>query len=110
MASIFLVSSFRVELPAALHAVHGDKAVHALEYAILGYLSAQAALRTWPDRAPLRAAMVGLLIALGFGLSDELHQAFVPGRSADAWDLLADGVGATLGAVLRLGRTVSRRP
>jgi VanZ family protein len=104
MASIFAVSSIHLEVPAALRPMYGDKAIHALEYAILGYLCAQAALRTWPDRAPLRAALVGVLVALGFGLSDELHQAFVPGRSADALDLLADGAGATLGAVLRLAR------
>ncbi len=112
MASIFAVSSLRLELPAALRPIHGDKAIHALEYAILGYLCAQAALRSWPDRAPLRATLVGALVALAFGLSDELHQAFVPGRSADAWDLLADGVGAMIGALVRHARNgaLSRRP
>jgi VanZ family protein len=33
---------------------------------------------------------------------DEIHQAFVPGRSADLLDIVADSVGVTLGTLLRL--------
>ncbi|MGB5337658.1 MAG: VanZ family protein [Gammaproteobacteria bacterium] len=33
-------------------------------------------------------------------MSDELHQLFVPGRSADIFDVLADAVGGLLGAGL----------
>lgn len=42
----------------------------------------------------------GLLLAFAltmlYALSDEFHQAFVPGRHADPWDLVCDGVGAAL--------------
>jgi VanZ family protein len=42
----------------------------------------------------------GLLLAFAltmlYALSDELHQTFVPGRHADPWDLVCDGVGAAL--------------
>ena len=31
-----------------------------------------------------------------YGVTDEIHQAFVPTRSADPWDLLADAAGATM--------------
>jgi VanZ family protein len=37
------------------------------------------------------------LSAALFGLSDEIHQSFVPFRTADAWDVLADALGAALG-------------
>jgi VanZ family protein len=41
-------------------------------------------------------------IAILYGVTDEWHQSFVPGRVADPRDLLADGVGAALGlAVVR---------
>ena len=45
-----------------------------------------------------RPDMAAFIFALVFGLSDEWHQSFVPGRMADGWDLLADAAGALLGA------------
>lgn len=42
----------------------------------------------------------GLALAFGltllYGISDEFHQSFVPGRVPDAFDLLCDGLGAAL--------------
>jgi VanZ family protein len=35
---------------------------------------------------------------VAYGVTDEWHQSFVPGRSADAIDLVADAVGAGLAA------------
>jgi VanZ family protein len=81
-----------------------DKLVHAIEYAGLALFVAHAALRTWPDRARVRLAGVAILIACAWGILDEIHQAFVPGRSSDAADLLADAIGATAGAFARLIR------
>ncbi len=113
MALIFAVSSFRIDAPVLRSFLLADKAIHALEYAILGFLCARASMATWPDRPRVRAALVGVLIAAAWGLGDEIHQAFVPGRTGDAVDLLADTVGASLGALacLRLAyRTGAARP
>jgi len=44
-----------------------------------------------------RVWLLALLFSGLYALSDELHQAFVPGRHADPWDLLADAAGAVLG-------------
>lgn len=65
-----------------------DKVAHALAYAVLG------ALLAWATGRP------GLAVALAtlYGVSDELHQAFVPGRTPDVLDLVADLLGATAGA------------
>lgn len=41
-----------------------------------------------------RAAMIAVGLSLVFGVTDELHQRFVPGRHADPWDLVADLAGA----------------
>lgn len=39
-------------------------------------------------------------LALLYGITDEIHQSFVPGRHPSAVDIVVDGIGAAL-AVLR---------
>ena len=86
-----------------------DKLLHTLEYAVLGALLAPA-LRfagMGPRGALLAAATLGSL----YGATDEIHQAFVPGRTADALDWVADTLGAGLGALLGSATFVAlRRP
>lgn len=43
---------------------------------------------------------VAILLATLYGVTDEFHQLFVPGRSADRYDVLADCLGASLGVAL----------
>lgn len=43
------------------------------------------------------AAIVALLLTALYALSDEFHQAFVPGRDASSLDLICDLAGAGLG-------------
>ncbi len=51
-----------------------------------------------------------LFIVLGYGLFDELHQAYTPGRSVDVKDLLADVAGGILaGGFLVVSNFVARR-
>jgi VanZ family protein len=49
---------------------------------------------------PLRehrwAILLAFLLTMLYALSDEFHQAFVPGRTADPLDLVYDGLGAAL--------------
>ena len=49
-------------------------------------------------RDPFRAYLFGALYAF----SDELHQLFVPGRSCDPLDFLADSMGIAVGIVIVL--------
>ncbi len=44
-----------------------------------------------------RQLVVAFALTLAYALSDEFHQRFVPGRHADALDLLWDALGAALG-------------
>lgn len=69
------------------------KGGHAIGYALLG-LSYFYAL---PSRLsiPYRAVMA-LLMALLFSLSDEFHQSFVEGRTSSLRDVLIDAGGASL--------------
>jgi VanZ family protein len=96
---IFLQSStseLPVELPAFEHA---DKVLHAGGYGLLGILFYRAYRSLWPNASGWSMANASLLSAAFYGLSDEIHQYFVPGRSADPWDWLADTIGAMLGVV-----------
>lgn len=79
-------------IPGILYGL-SDKILHAIEYGILALLLYRAFKHTVNTRWT-----VGLSIAtaVAFGLSDEIHQWFVPNREADFFDLLADGLGATL--------------
>ncbi len=101
MAVIFVLSSFSWDVQIDESFPFRDKGIHFLEYAGLGFLCANAARASFPDRAVWRTLLVGAFVATAWGLGDELHQAFVPGRSADVMDLVADALGSLTGASVR---------
>jgi VanZ family protein len=76
-----------------------DKALHTTEYAGLGFLLALALAETARLR-PLALLFAAAGLATLYGATDEFHQHFVPGRTADWHDLLADCIGGTTGALL----------
>jgi len=86
-----------------------DKVFHASVYGILGFFLLGALRPTYAGYTPgqIRASIV---IASLYGISDEFHQSFVPGRSPDVWDWVADTTGALLAVILlaRLTRAFSR--
>ena len=76
-----------------------DKLAHATVYGLLGVLLL-GALPQSAGRYSWRQITVSALIASLYGMSDELHQSFVPGRSAEVGDWLADSAGALIAVVL----------
>jgi VanZ family protein len=78
---------------------HADKFLHAGAYGLLGILFYRAYRSRWPNASGWAMANASLVSAALYGLSDEIHQYFVPGRSADPWDWLADTIGAMLGVI-----------
>ena len=71
----------------------GDKIEHAIAYGIGGWLTWRALggrMSGW------RRVIVAIVIASAYGLTDELHQHFVPPREFDVFDLTADSVGAAI--------------
>jgi VanZ family protein len=78
-----------------------DKGVHFVEYGALTFFIAFAHLYTWPART-VAGPLVAAAFTTALGLLDELHQGFVPGRFSDIYDLLADGLGALIVALLFL--------
>jgi VanZ family protein len=101
MAVIWVLSSLSLTLVPVDDFPLRDKGVHLVQYGVLGFLLAHATFRTWPRRHPLRTASLALLIAVLWGLLDEIHQASVPGRASEALDLVADTLGATAGVTGR---------
>jgi VanZ family protein len=84
---------------------NSDKVMHILEYFGFGLLLARALRPTARIRLPLVAALAALSIGIVVGTSDEYLQSFVPGRSSDPMDLLADTVGLTLAQLVYLAFT-----
>ena len=83
-----------------------SSAAHALEYAVLAVLLAFAL------EGRRRSLLVAFLVAVLYGISDEFHQSFVPGRTPDPWDVACDAAGAlaalALWAAWRRHRSRSR--
>jgi VanZ family protein len=92
-ALIFGLSA-QPSLPSPNHI--NDKEAHAFTYGVLALLLLMGQAG-WQWR---RVAGVSLLAAFGiavlYGVSDEFHQSFVPGRTPDVADVAADAAGAGL--------------
>ena len=73
-----------------------DKVVHFSMYAVLAGL-VTAAFRG--HRAILRALILAVLAIAVFAAIDEWHQRFVPGRSTELADWVADATGAIVGVI-----------
>ncbi|MDO8848214.1 MAG: VanZ family protein [Coriobacteriia bacterium] len=78
---------------------------HFILYAVLGtlYFTALPAGGRW--------AIVAVALASLYGISDEIHQSFVPGRMPDPVDWLVDTAGALTAVMLAEGlrRLIARR-
>lgn len=82
---------------AAGHPVDVSPIGHFAEYLLLGCVLANA-LRL--HVAPPRAAAIASVAASLYGITDEIHQIFVPLRSCDPADWAVDTVAACIGAVV----------
>ena len=86
-----------------------DKTAHALLYAGLGFLAGRAF--SGGAGRPVTARVVLLVMAFCalYGLSDEIHQLFVPNRQFDLKDMAADVAGGGLGSAVFWGWSTFRR-
>jgi VanZ family protein len=92
-ATIFYASSRSlVAAPGGIRV--NDKLAHFCAYGLLGSLVLRALGGSW------RGAVAAVVIASAYGASDEWHQSFVPGRSPEAADWIADTLGAIVAVAL----------
>ena len=68
---------------------------HLGEYFVFGMLLANA---LGHGRPTLRVALFAIVVASLYGITDEFHQHFTPGRVPDPADWALDTIGATVGA------------
>ena len=73
-----------------------DKVFHAILYSVLGAIVSVGMRRSGKPVSPWAQCFVPILFAVLYGVTDEVHQIFVPNRNFDVGDLLADLAGATL--------------
>lgn len=78
-----------------------DKFYHFTVYAVMGLLLARAATEGRPSSVGARRVVfMTALAGFSFGMLMEIGQMFVPERSPEALDALANGAGALFGAVV----------
>ena len=78
-----------------------DLVTHGIGYLVLSFLATRA-LSLGP-RLGSASLLLAVTLAPAYGLGDEIHQAFVPGRRPDPWDVGKDALGAVLGALAYQG-------
>ena len=90
--------------PISVNISHCDKIVHVIEYGILGFLIAYGLDLNKSNFK--KTALLAVTLSILAGISDEFHQYFVPGRSCDAYDALADLIGSALGVASYFSATL----
>lgn len=97
MALIFIASSIPnlTHLPGNM----SDKTGHGIGYGLLGLVLLRALAGARAAGVTLRIVLLTIVCATAYGVSDEFHQRFVPGRTADVHDVAADAIGASAAAL-----------
>lgn len=97
---IFIVSSMQHPLPDT-DIPNLDKFLHMVEYGILSYLIIRALIGSEVKLSRGRLIVLAVILTTLYGASDEIHQMFVPGRSAEILDVFVDLVGASAAGFLK---------
>jgi hypothetical protein len=102
MAAIFFASSLP-RLGAAGRIP--DWITHPVAYAVGGALMCRAL--TGEARPTAGRLALAALLTTAYGVSDEVHQSFVPGRDADPMDVVKDFLGAAAASLAYRGRSAA---
>lgn len=97
---IFVFSSIASLRGPDLGFVLQDKLLHVLEFGILGFLLQRSIYYHYNIK--LKSILWVLILGIGYGGLDEIHQSFVVGREASIGDFLADAVGIVLACLIYL--------
>lgn len=99
IAIVLLSNQATFELP-VWNIIGFDKVAHIGAFLAYGLCVQFAYLGIAESPAKKRIVLYTILISALFGASDEIHQYFVPGRTADIIDFIADVTGASLSLLL----------
>ncbi len=81
-----------------------DKLLHLIEYFLLGYFAAKGI-----GKRSFQGFLLSVSICLLMAGLDEFYQSFIPGRSPDILDFLADNIGIWLGAGFGISSNFGKR-
>ncbi|THI85055.1 MAG: VanZ family protein [Nitrospira sp. CG24A] len=87
------------QLPSFVLKDVSDKVLHAVEYAGLAVLCYRAFRWAAGPSVARQALVLAVVTASIYGITDEVHQFFVPFRESSWLDWLADTAGAAIGAL-----------
>jgi VanZ family protein len=97
---LIFTQSSRLSLESLPDLPHMDKLLHFAGYGLLSILFLRA-YRTLPMKNyPGLMVTLSILSSFLYGISDEIHQYYVPGRNSDLMDVLADLLGSVFGVLL----------
>ena len=71
-----------------------DKVAHFLIYGLLALTVLWVPSERFKHTRPMTTCVIVVFVCLGYGVADEFHQSFIPGRFASGGDVVADGIGA----------------
>ena len=77
-----------------------DKLLHVAAYGVMGVLFYRAYQTLRIKNNPQILVWLSMASASVYGISDEIHQYFIPERNADLYDVAADIIGAVCGVYL----------
>ena len=100
MAVIFTLSHQPGDSFTLPEIINIDKLLHILVYTLLGLTAWYALPPNWRQDHPKMAAGLVVGCCLLYGVTDEWHQSFIPGRLASAADIAADTVGGGLAMLI----------
>ncbi len=108
MAALFIASSLSTvpSPPAGLT----DKHEHFFSYAVLAALTLRALAKGEWRRITFATVIGAVAISTAYGVSDEFHQRFVPGRHYDVLDMAANAIGSIVAGGLLWAWSIIRRP
>ncbi|HVU02162.1 MAG TPA: VanZ family protein [Polyangiaceae bacterium] len=100
VAYIFVMGSIRgADTP--MHV--SDKTAHFLAFGLMVPLFARALRHLAPRVSPVVALLLAAALSSGAGALLEVWQAFIPWRSSDVWDWVADTMGAAAALLVLFG-------
>jgi len=92
---IFYLSSIPIPEP-ILIVTKETFILHVIEYAILSVLLFRALINSKNPILRDNAILLSILISMFYGITDEIHQFFVPGRTFTYLDIVANGLGSCI--------------
>ena len=107
---IFIVSSVPAKYIPSYKIFHYDKLIHISLFLNFGVLVYRA-LEPYSQKNSFSWARIlfSISVVILYGVLDEIHQGYVPGRTIDIWDAAADTLGGILAALIVFLRYLPRR-